>query len=288
MSSVDPRRASPMSTTSRRRYRHLIGGAMAESMSGRWAEVTLADGTTAGICEADTAEVSAAVAAAIDARSEWAALAPQRRGQVLFEVAEALDGHRSHLVEELCLGGTDREAAEAEVAETIDCWTHWAGWADKLAAVFGGASAVAGSFLASTTPRPIGVVSVVACARRPLFASAALVAPVVVSGNAAVVLVDGFAPCGPLAVGEILAANDLAAGVINLLHGPAPTLSLALADRVDAIALPEVAIGLDLVGELAERASRRFVRVVRLSDARDPRGAAEFVEFSTVWHPARV
>lgn len=270
-------------------YKLYVGGAFVRSESGRVAPVTGPDGAVvARVCEASRKDLRDAVTRARTAQPGWAAATPYLRGQILYRVAEMLDGRQDQFVDELEAGGMQSDDAAAEVEAAIDSWVWWAGWTDKLTQVLGGVNPVAGPFLNVSTPEPTGVVGVIAPADRPLAGLADLLAPVLCGGNTAVVLASELSPFAPLTFGEVLATSDLPAGVANLLVGSVVELAPWLADHhdIDAIDISGVtdeALGRDLL----VRSAANLKRVARTDGART-RTAGEFLGIKTVWHPTRL
>ena len=144
-------------------YKLYVGGAFIRSESGRVAPVTGPDGAVvARVCEASRKDLRDAVTKARGAQPGWAAATPYLRGQILYRVAEMLDGRQDQFVDELESGGMQSDDAAAEVEAAIDAWIWWAGWTDKLTQVLGGVNPVAGPFLNVSTPEPTGVVGIIA------------------------------------------------------------------------------------------------------------------------------
>ena len=271
-------------------YKLYVGGAFIRSESGRVAPVAGPDGTVAArVCEASRKDLRDAVTAARSAQPGWAAATPYLRGQILYRVAEMLDGRQEQFIDELEAGGMQTDDAAAEVEAAVDAWIWWAGWTDKLAQVLGAVNPVAGPFLNVSTPEPTGVVGVVAPADRPLAGLAELLAPVLCGGNTAVVLASELSPFAPLTFGEVLATSDLPAGAANLLVGSTKDLAPWLADHHDVDAL-EISGVTDEASarDLLVRSAHNLKRVARTDGARTPRTAGEFLEIKTVWHPARL
>jgi len=270
-------------------YKLYSGGAFVRSESGRVYPVAGADGGTVRVAQASRKDLRDAVAKARGASGGWARSTAYLRGQILYRVAEMLDGRRDQFVAELENGGTDTYDAAAEVDDAVDAWVYWAGWTDKLTQVLGGVNPVAGPFLNVSTPEPTGVVGVIAPATRPLAGLSELLAPVLCGGNTAVVLASETSPFAPLTFGEVLATSDVPGGVANLLVGSVAELAPWLADHHDVDALD--ISGVDdpaTVADLTARSADNLKRVARTGGARTPRTAGEFLELKTVWHPARL
>ena len=176
-------------------YKLYSGGAFIRSESGRVYPVAGVDGGTVRVAQASRKDLRDAVVKARAAQSGWGAATPYLRGQILYRIAEMLDGRRDQFVAELENGGVDTYDAAVEIDDAVDTWVYWAGWTDKLTQVLGGVNPVAGPFLNVSTPEPVGVVGVVA-ADRPLADLAGVLAPVLCGANTAVVLASGFAETG--------------------------------------------------------------------------------------------
>jgi acyl-CoA reductase-like NAD-dependent aldehyde dehydrogenase len=285
----------------RKTYKLYIGGKFPRSESGRSYPVNEAKGKPwANACRASRKDVRDAVVAARTAFPGWAGLTAYNRGQVLYRVAEMLEGRREQFVDEVerSEGSTRRQAADA-VAKAVDRWVWYAGWADKLTQVLGSANPVAGPYFNFSVPEPTGVVGLVAPGDSSLLGLVSRLAPIVVSGNTAVVLAAQARPLPAVTLAEVLATSDLPGGVANVLTGFTTELIGPLAAHMDVDALDLA--GLDLAhykeAELAAADSvKRVVAPVRLSpkdwldDARgqDPYWIAAFLETKTVWHPIGV
>ena len=270
-------------------YKLYSGGAFIRSESGRVYPVAGVDGGTVRVAQASRKDLRDAVVKARAAQSGWGAATPYLRGQILYRIAEMLDGRRDQFVAELENGGVDTYDAAVEVDDAVDTWVYWAGWTDKLTQVLGGVNPVAGPFLNVSTPEPTGVVGVVAPAERPLAGLSALLAPVLCGGNTAVVLASEASPFAPLTFGEVLATSDVPAGVANLLVGPVAELAPWLADHhdVDALDISGV-VDAELATDLTVRSADNLKRVARTDGVRSPRTSGEFLEIKPVWHPARL
>ena len=270
-------------------YKLYSGGAFIRSESGRVYPVAGVDGGTVRVAQASRKDLRDAVVKARAAQSGWGAATPYLRGQILYRIAEMLDGRRDQFVAELENGGVDTYDAAVEVDDAVDTWVYWAGWTDKLTQVLGGVNPVAGPFLNVSTPEPTGVVGVIAPAERPLAGLSALLAPVLCGGNTAVVLASEASPFAPLTFGEVLATSDVPAGVANLLVGPVAELAPWLADHhdVDALDISGV-VDAELATDLTVRSADNLKRVARTDGVRSPLTAGEFLEIKTVWHPARL
>lgn len=277
----------------RKTYKLFIGGAFPRSESGRSYVVNDAKGRfLANASRASRKDVRDAVTAARKASGGWAGRTPYNRGQILYRVAEMLEGRRAQFADELRAAGAGKNAAASEVDEAIDRWVWYAGWADKLGAVAGSANPVAGPFFNFSTPEPTGVVGIVA-PDSPLLGLVSVVAPAIVSGNAAVVVASEPAPLPAVTLAEVLATSDLPGGVVNLLTGRRDELAPWLASHMDVDAIDLAGASPDAVRELEEAAAGNLKRVLRPSreDWSAEPGTARmtaFLETKTVWHPVGV
>jgi acyl-CoA reductase-like NAD-dependent aldehyde dehydrogenase len=293
--------ADPDRLEVRKTYKLYIGGKFPRTESGRSYLVHDAKGKPlANACRASRKDVRDAVVAARKAFPGWSGATAYNRGQVLYRVAEMLEGRRDQFVEEVVKaeGATQRQAADA-VAKAVDRWVWYAGWADKLAQVLGSANPVAGPYFNFSVPEPTGVVGLVAPADSSLVGLVSRLAPIIVSGNTAVVLTSQTRPLPAVTLGEVLATSDLPGGVVNLLSGFTTELIGPLAAHMDVDALDLAGLDLALYrdAELAAATNvKRVVAPLRLSqrawldDARtqDPYWIAAFLEIKTVWHPIGV
>jgi len=278
----------------RKTYKLYIGGAFPRSESGRSYPVSSADGGfLANAALASRKDVRDAVKAARAAVSGWSGATAYNRGQILYRIAEMLEGRRAQFVDVVRAGeGVRRRIAESTVDAAIDRWVWYAGWADKVTQVYGNANPVAGPFFNLTVPEPTGVVGVVAPAESSLLGLVGVIAPAIVTGNTVVVLTSETRPLPAVTLAEALATSDLPGGVVNLLTGrPAETAPwLASHQDVNAIDLAGVD-DRDLAKRLEVAAADNLKRVLRPHPHED--WAAEpgldrmlaLLEAKTVWHP---
>ncbi len=285
----------------RKTYKLYIGGKFPRTESGRSYLISDDKGRPwANACRASRKDVRDAVQAARKAFPGWAGATAYNRGQVLYRVAEMLEGRREQFVDEVARAeGLTRKAAAETVDKAVDRWVWYAGWADKLAQVFGSANPVAGPYFNFSVPEPTEVVGVVAPAGSSLLGLVSRLAPVIVSGNTAVVVASETRPLPAITLAEVLATSDLPGGVVNLLTGFAAELVGPLASHLDVNALDLGGLDLALYREAELAAAENVKRVVpplKLSDrdwrsddkGQDPYWIAAFLEIKTVWHPIGV
>ncbi|MEV6755901.1 aldehyde dehydrogenase family protein [Streptomyces sp. NPDC051214] len=274
-------------------YKLYVGGKFPRSESGRVYEVTDSKGKwLANAPLSSRKDARDAVSAARKAQGSWAGKTAYLRGQILYRVAEMLEGRRDQFVREVAEAeGLSKSKAAAEVDAAIDRWVWYAGWTDKIAQLVGGGNPVAGPFFNLSSPEPTGVVAVVAPQKSSFLGLVSVIAPVISTGNTAVVIASENSPLPALSLGEVLATSDLPGGVVNILSGRTAeiTPSLAAHQDVNAIDLAGVEDD-DLAKELEVAAADNLKRVVRpqpVDWSADPgtHRLTAFLETKTVWHP---
>ena len=278
----------------RRTAKLFIGGEFPRSESGRTFEVRDADGALlAHAARASRKDLRDAVKAARAAQAGWAAKTAYNRGQVLYRVAEMMEGRRAQFEGELAKAGADDP--QREVSAAIDRWVWYAGWADTLAQVIGGTNPVAGPYFNFTVPEATGVVGIATPDDPPLLGLVSRLAPAIVSGNTAVVLAGERAPLVAVSLGEVLATSDVPGGVVNLLTGDGAELLPWLAGHMDVNALDLTGCPPELAAEVEATAAENVKRVHRAAevDPFDPRAQSPYeitalLELKTVWHPIGV
>jgi acyl-CoA reductase-like NAD-dependent aldehyde dehydrogenase len=280
----------------RKTYKLYIGGAFPRSESARSYVVNDAKGAFwANASHASRKDVRDAVVAARKAFPGWSGRTAYNRGQVVYRIAEVLEGRRDQFESEIRTGeGVSAAKARGAVDAAVDRLVWYAGWADKLSQVVGGANPVAGPFLNHSAPDPSGVIGVVA-PDGPLLGLVSVVAPVITTGNTCVVVASEPHPLTAITLGEVMATADVPGGVVNLLTGPRAELAPWLASHLDVN-------GLDLTGvsdpELARNAeieaAQNLKRVRRPAPEKQPEDLfaepgldrmTTFLETRTVWHP---
>lgn len=279
-------------------YKLAIGGAFPRSESGRTYEVLAADGSfLANAAKASRKDARDAVVAARAAVAKWAGATAYNRGQVIYRIAELLEGRRAQFIDEVSrTEGVSAAEASAQVDLAIDVWVWYAGWADKYAQVAGNANPVAGPYFNLSVPEPTGVVAAVApqgVTGGSLLGIVSVVAPIILTGNTVVVIADERAPLSAISLAEVLATSDVPGGVVNTLTGSPAEIMPWLAAHADVNALDLAGAGgldggsgaswVDLQLAAAETLKRVLPPVAGV-----PRPALErisaFVETKTVWH----
>jgi acyl-CoA reductase-like NAD-dependent aldehyde dehydrogenase len=280
----------------RKTYKLYIGGAFPRSESGHSYEVTDSKGKfVANAALASRKDARDAVSAARKAFPGWSGRTAYNRAQILYRIAEVMEDRRPQFVQAVQQSeGSSKSAAQAGVDEAIDRLVWYAGWADKITQVVGNANPVAGPFFNLSTPEPTGVVAVLAPQESSLLGLVSVVAPVVVTGNTAVVVSSYARPLPAVTFSEVLATSDVPGGVVNILTGSAATIAPWLAAHMDvnAIDLTGIAGETSLATDLEVAAADNLKRV-RRAPATEPDWTLEpglepitaFLETKTVWHP---
>ena len=272
-------------------YKLFIGGKFPRSESGRSYQVNDHKGNhLANVALASRKDVRDAVVSARVAQPGWASASAYNRGQVLYRIAEMLEGRRDQFIEEIksLTGKTDKQASQ-EVDSAIDSWVWHAGWTDKIEAVAGGMNPVAGPFFNISTNEPTGVVGAFAPQESALLGFVNTVAPAIVSGNAVVVVTSESLSLPALTLGEVLATSDLPGGVVNILSGKESELANWLVGHmeVNAVDLEGASNPSDLEA-LAAGTVKRVIRP-KTFDRYGSKGGLQhilsFMEVKTVWHP---
>jgi acyl-CoA reductase-like NAD-dependent aldehyde dehydrogenase len=279
----------------RKTYKLFIGGAFPRSESGRSYVVTSVNGDfLANAAQGSRKDVRDAVVAARKAFPGWAGATAYNRGQILYRVAEMLEGRRDQFIAEVAAAETGD--AESTVDAAIDRWVWYAGWADKLAQVYGNANPVAGPYFNLSAPEPTGVVGIVAPPESALLGLVSVLAPVIVSGNTAVVLAAEERPLPAITLAEVLATSDLPGGVVNVITGRVAETAPWLAGHMDVNGLDLTGVAdLDLATSLERDAAENLKRVRRPAPApvdwfaeQEIDRMVAYLETKTVWHPKGV
>jgi acyl-CoA reductase-like NAD-dependent aldehyde dehydrogenase len=274
-----------------------IGGAFPRSESGRsYAVATPGGKFLANAAAGSKKDVRDAVVAARTAFDRWSGATAYNRGQVLYRIAEMLEDRRAQFIAAVASGeGLDDAFAAALVDASVDRWVWYAGWCDKFAQVAGASNPVAGPYFNFSIPEPTGVVGVLAPARSSLLGLVSVLAPVLATGNTAVVIAAEARPLAAIALGEVLATSDLPGGVVNLVTGRLTELAPTLAAHRDVDALDLTGAPCELGAELERAGATNVKRIVPpvpdepdWSETPTPQRMLSFVEIKTVWHPMGV
>jgi len=274
-------------------YKLFVGGAFPRSESGRTYQARDSNGNfMANAALATRKDLRDAVVAARKGYSAWSKATAYNRGQVIYRIAEMLEGRRTEFLELIkTSSGTTSKAATAEVDAAIDRLVHYAGWTDKLAAVLGSSNPVSSPYFSYSAPEPTGVVGILAPPGAPLLGLVSVIAPVITGGNACVVIAAEHDPCVAITFAEVVATSDVPPGVINILTGRSSELAPHLAAHADVNALDLTGADAGLHKRLEQAAAETVKRVYA------PKGVPDFaavpgmgrlrafLEIKTVWHP---
>ncbi|MGW1896749.1 aldehyde dehydrogenase family protein [Streptomyces hirsutus] len=282
-------------------YKLYVGGKFPRSESGRVFEVTDSGGNwLANAPLSSRKDARDAVVAARKAFGGWAGATAYNRGQVLYRVAEMLEGRREQFASEVAdAEGLSQAQAAAQVDAAVDRWVWYAGWTDKIAQIVGGGNPVAGPFFNLSSPEPTGVVAVLAPQGSSFLAPqgssflglVSVLAPVIATGNTAVVVASEKAPLPALSLGEVLATSDVPGGVVNILSGRTAEIAAPLAAHQDVNAIDLAGADEALAKELEIAAADNLKRVLRPQPVDDwaatpgTNRMTAFLETKTVWHP---
>ena len=240
-------------------------------------------------------DLRGAVRAARRAQPGWAGRTGYNRGQIIYRIAEMVEDRAAAFAAQVRLAGVGRARARHEVSRSVDRLVWYAGWADKYQQVMGNLNPVSGPFFNISTPEPTGVVGVIAPEEPALLGLVSRVAPVIVSGNTAVVLASELWPTPAITLAEAMATADLPGGVVNVLTGPKSGMAPYLASHLDVNAIDVYGADPEMMADLEEAAASGVKRVVRPPEGRidwvrdrqaqSPYAIAAFTEIKTVWHP---
>jgi len=272
-------------------YKLYIGGAFPRSESGRTYEVQGKDGQfIANACLASRKDLKDAVVAARAAQISWAGATAYNRGQILYRIAEMMEGRREQFTKEISVAdGISFQEAEMEVLAAIDQWVWYAGWSDKLAVLAGSTNPVAGPFYNFTIPEPMGVIGAIAPEEKSLLGLVDAIAPIIVSGNSCIALASNRAPLSAITFAEVVATSDLPHGVCNILTGKQEELSSWFASHMDINALDISGVTEpSLIAEIKTSGAQNLKRIHSFSQAQSPKRILAFMEAKTIWHPIGV
>jgi len=279
----------------RKTYKLYVGGAFPRSESGRSYPVYAAKSgeLLAFAARASRKDARDAVVAARAAVGKWSGATAYNRGQVLYRVAEMIEGRAGQFAEELVNAeGVSAAVARRTIAAAIDRWVWYAGWPDKVAQVAGGANPVAGPYFNFSVPEPTGVVAVVAPAESSLLGLTSVIAPVIATGNTTVVVASQDRPLPAITLSEVLGTSDVPGGVVNILTGHTAELAPVLAGHFDVNAIDLTGVPASGRAGLERLAASNVKRVFCAEDdwaaPPTPRRMLAFLETKTVWHPVGI
>ena len=268
-------------------YKLFIGGAFPRSESGRVYEIKGNNKKfIANPALASRKDLRDAVVAAKAAHSGWANATAFNRGQILYRVAEIMQGRSDQFIDEICaLEGVTTKVAKVQVEEAIDTWVWYSGWCDKLSSVTGSLNQVSGPFYNFTTPEALGVVAIFAENKPSLLGVVRTLAPVIASGNSAVLIASESYPLPAITLSEVLATSDVPAGVVNILTGKITELAPWIGSHMEIDGVDVAGLSKKQEEELKLVGADNLKRIFRFSPTNHPERILSFMEQKTVWHP---
>ena len=271
-------------------YKLFIGGAFPRSESGRTYEVKDAKGNfIANPSLASRKDLRDAVVAARSAHGGWSGATAFNRGQILYRIAEMMEGRTAQFVDEIvALEGVTPSTAKKQVEEAIDLWVWYSGWCDKIGSIYGSTNAVSGSFYNFTIPESLGVVTVFAPAKPSLLGLVQSLAPVLAGGNTAIVIASEKYPLSAITLSEALGTSDLPGGVVNILTGSCAELAPWAGSHMDIDGIDASGLSTAQEKDLRIAGADNLKRIFRFKEAKSPQRVLSFMENKTVWHPIGV
>lgn len=271
-------------------YKLFIGGAFPRTESGRTYEVKNSKGVfIANPCMASRKDLKDAVVAARAAQGSWSQATAYNRGQILYRIAEMLEGRREQFISEISeLTGVTVKKASDEVEASIDLLVWYAGWTDKISALDGATNPVAGPYYNFTIPEALGVVGFIAPKKSALLGFIAGIAPIIASGNTVIALASESAPLPAMSLAEVIATSDVPAGVVNILTGKTAELAPWFASHMDIDGLDITGLDSKFVADVKVAGAQNLKRIHSFKDVATPGRILAFMESKTVWHPIGV
>ena len=268
-------------------YKLFIGGAFPRSESGRVYEIKGANKKfLANPALASRKDLRDAVVAAKSAQSGWANATAFNRGQILYRIAEIMQGRSEQFVEEIsALEGVTTKVAKLQVAEAIDTWVWYSGWCDKLSSVSGSQNQVSGPFYNFTTPEALGVIALFAEGKPSLLGAVRTLAPVLAGGNSAILIASESYPLPAITLGEVIATSDVPGGVVNILTGKASELLPWIGSHMEIDGVDVAGLNKKQEDEIKLVGADNLKRISRFTPGNHPERILSFMEHKTIWHP---
>lgn len=268
-------------------YKLFIGGAFPRSESGRVYEIKGANKKfLANPALASRKDLRDAVVAAKSAQSGWANATAFNRGQILYRIAEIMQGRSEQFVDEICaLEGVTTKAAKLQVVEAIDTWVWYSGWCDKLSSVSGSQNQVSGPFYNFTTPEALGVIALFAEGKPSLLGAVRTLAPVLAGGNSAILIASESYPLPAITLGEVIATSDVPGGVVNILTGKASELLPWVGSHMEIDGVDVAGLNKKQEDEIKLVGADNLKRISRFTPGNHPERILSFMEHKTIWHP---
>ncbi len=267
-------------------YKLFINGAFPRTESGRTYEVKSAKGVfIANPCLASRKDLKDAVVAARGAQPGWNKASAYNKGQILYRIAEMLEGRRAQFIDEIILTtGVTKLKADKEVTDCVDRLVWYAGWSDKLSSLSGALNPVAGPYYNFTVPESMGVIAAIAPETPSLLGLIDAIAPIIVGGNTVIVLASTKAPLSAMSFAEVIATSDVPAGVVNILTGKKDEIAPWMASHMDIDGLDISGLPAKGHGAIRIAGAENLKRIFSFNSA-DPGRILAFLENKTVWHP---
>ncbi len=267
-------------------YKLYINGAFPRTESGRTYEIKDAKGMfIANPCLASRKDLKDAVVAARAAHPGWNKASAYNKGQILYRIAEMLEGRRSQFIDEIVsVTGITKAKSEKEVTDSVDRLVWYAGWSDKLSSLSGALNPVAGPYYNFTVPESMGVIAAIAPESPSLLGLIDAIAPIIVGGNTVIVLASTKAPLSAMSFAEVIATSDVPAGVINILTGKKDEIAPWMASHMDIDGFDISGLATKAHGAVRIAGAENLKRIYSFNSA-DPGRILAFLEYKTVWHP---
>ena len=271
-------------------YKLFIGGAFPRSESGRTYEVKNSKGAfIANPSLASRKDLRDAVVAARAAHGGWAGATAFNRGQILYRIAEMMEGRTSQFIDEIvALEGGSPAAAKKQVEQAIDLWVWYSGWCDKIGAIYGSTNAVSGSFYNFTIPESLGVVATFAPAKPSLLGVVQALAPVLAGGNTAILIASEKYPLSAITLSEVIGTSDVPGGVVNILTGSSAELAPWIGSHMDIDGVDASGLSSSQEKDLRIAGADNLKRIFKFKESQSPQRVLSFMENKTVWHPIGV
>ena len=268
-------------------YKLFIGGAFPRSESGRSYQIQDSKRNfIANPAQASRKDLRDAVLAAKNSQAQWSSATAYNRGQILYRIAEIMEGRSDQFIAEIvALEGTTPKAALKQVQEAIDTWVWYAGWTDKISSTAGSTNPIAGPYYNFTIPEPLGVVGIFAEQKSSLLGVVRGLAPVLASGNSAVVVASERRPLPAITLSECCATSDVPSGVINILTGVTSELAPWMASHMEVDGIDISGLDPKNDANIRKSGTENLKRIHRFKSENSPDRILSFMEYKTVWHP---
>ena len=268
-------------------YKLFIGGAFPRSESGRSYQIQDSKRNfIANPAQASRKDLRDAVLAAKNSQAQWSSATAYNRGQILYRIAEIMEGRSDQFVAEImALEGATPKAALKQVQEAIDTWVWYAGWTDKISSTAGSTNPIAGPYYNFTIPEPLGVVGIFAEQKSSLLGVVRGLAPVLASGNSAVVVASERRPLPAITLSECCATSDVPPGVINILTGVTSELAPWMASHMEVDGIDISGLDPKSDADIRKSGTENLKRIHRFKSENSPDRILSFMEYKTVWHP---